>query len=162
VTAVTNRGFVARLGEMLLHQVGQVGGELLYPAISEYLVSVPVNLDRHGRQALRLVLFGGHPQDLILRSLPRPRRRAPTLVRVLNVVLDDLDADPSQLRLYQEVGTFEGDYLSLRKVRKMLPEALQVRPLHRLLRCFCHPILPRYRLSRPARTRPTTSAVQTI
>ena len=36
--AVTNCDFVARLREMLLHQVGQIGGELLYPATAKYLV----------------------------------------------------------------------------------------------------------------------------
>ncbi len=32
--------------------------------------------------------------------------------------------------LYQEVGVFGGDYLSLRKVCVILAEALQVRQLH--------------------------------
>ena len=84
-----------------------------------------MDVNRHGRQAIRLVPFGGRPQDLILRSLPRPHRRAPTLIRFLNVVLGELDTDPSRLRLYQEIGMFEGDYLSLRKVREILAEALE-------------------------------------
>jgi len=55
------------------------------------------------------------------------------LVWFLHVVLGNLDTDPSRLRLYKEVGMFGREYLSLRKVREVLTETLQVCPLPGLL-----------------------------
>jgi hypothetical protein len=132
MTTVMDSDTTACLGKMPLHQIGQDGGEFLYPATTQRLMRMPQNVHRHGGQAFRLVLSGGHQKNLILCSLLRSHRRAPFLVRFLNE-LGKLDTDPSRLRLYQEVGMFGGDYFSLSKVHEVLTEALQVHLLPGLL-----------------------------
>ena len=93
---------MAQLGEMLLYQIGQNGGELLYPAAPERPMRIPNDVNRHGRQAFRLVLFGGPQQNPVFRSLLRSHPGAATFIRFLNVILGKLDTDPSRLRLDED------------------------------------------------------------
>jgi hypothetical protein len=59
MTAATDSDTMACLGKMPLHQTGQGGGDILYPATAQRLVRMPQDVDRHRRQAFRLVLSGG-------------------------------------------------------------------------------------------------------
>ena len=59
MTTATDSDTMAYLGKMPLHQIGQGNGEFLYPATAQRLVRMPQDVDRHGRQAFRLVLSGG-------------------------------------------------------------------------------------------------------
>jgi hypothetical protein len=115
---------MTQLREMLLHQIGQNGGKLLYPAAAERPMRIPMDVNRYGRQVLRPVLFGGYQQNPVFRFLLRSHSGAATFMRFLNVVLDQFDTDPSRLRLYQEIGRFGGDCLALWEARKMIAEAL--------------------------------------
>ena len=129
---------MARLREMLLHQIGQIGGELLYPATAKYLVRSssgrePPRSASHSTGTVWRPSVGPYPP-----FPPAPASESPTLIRFLNVVLGKLDTDPSRLRLYQEIGMFEGDYLSLGKVRENSRGSARYAPLPRLLPASCN------------------------